>query len=239
MTVRFIKVYEPAPDIEPASSDAKDHVPLRGRKFCGPLNVASSVGWYMFPPMEFHLNWDGRNIFAMLEGMEDWMLIDQITFPNFSEEFEAIAGRHGIEGVPPFLDVFPELGVIQIWSGYLAVTDPKNSLWVRAPINMPGSLEFDVFDGVVDADWWRGALIVNIRFHKTDAPVSFKRHRPMGQIFSIPRAVLEESRNMPFEQHVGLDSLTEEDWNLWRQGVDRQLNSKLGSYIHEAKKHRA
>ncbi|MDR7033999.1 DUF6065 family protein [Mesorhizobium sp. BE184] len=238
MTVRFIKVYDPAPDIESASADAKDHAPLRGRKFCAPLNVASSIGWYVYPPLNFHLNWDGRNFFIMFDDSEDWMLVDQITFPNYAEKFEAIAEARGIHGVPPFLDVFPELGVIQVWTGYMLVTDPQDSIWVRAPINMPGSLEYDVFDGVIDTDWWRGPIIVNLRFHKTDAPVSFKRHRPIGQVFSLPRAFFDQSRNQPFEQHNGLEALTDEDWNLWRVGVDRLLSSKVGSYIHEAKKHR-
>jgi hypothetical protein len=240
MVARFIKVYDPAPDIEPASADAKDHAPLRGRKFCAPLNAASALGWYLYPPLNFHLNWDGRSFYCMLEGFEDWIRIDQLLFPDYAETFEQKAAQYGVTGVPPFLDVFPELGVIQIWTGYIVRTDPGESLWIRAPINIPGGLQYDVFDGIIETDWWCGGLITNIRFHKTDIPVSFLRHQPLAQVFTVPRALHEgSSRDKNFSLERGLDALNDTDWSDWKRDVSRlQTSGKLGSYIQEARKYR-
>jgi Family of unknown function (DUF6065) len=239
VTVRFIKLYAPAPDVEPASADAKDHAPLRGRKYCAPLNVASAVGWYVFPPLNFHLNWDGRAFYCLLEGFEDWMLIERIVFPNYAEEFQKHAPEYGLKNAPTFLDVFPELGVIQIWTGYIVKTEPGESLWVRGPVNIPGSLQYDVFDGIIETDWWFGALIVNVRFHKTDTPVAFQRYRPLCQVFAVPRAVYDAQRKSEFKLDVGLESLSEADWRAWKKDSDRlNTSTRQGSYIHEAKKYR-
>jgi hypothetical protein len=238
MTTRFIKLYERAPDIEAASADARDHTPLRARKYCQPMNVASMIGWHIFPPIDFHLMWEGRSFLCMFGEQDDWMLIDRIFLPGYAEEYERALPQDAPRAIPAFLDVFPELGVIQIWTGYIVRTSGKRSLWVRAPINLPGSLNYDVFDGIIETDWWFGALIVNLRFHKTDVPVAFQRAKPLCQVFSVPRELYARDNNADFKIETGLASLTSADWENWRRDSDRLNTERPGSYITEAKKHR-
>lgn len=235
---RFIKLFDEAPDIEAASSDAKDRVPLRGRKFCGPLNAASSVGWYIFPPIDFYLNWDGHNFFALFDGLEDWTMIDRVYLPGYIDRFEAEAPEFAHPCAPSFLDVFPEPGVIQIWTGYVIRSDPDLSSWVRSPINIPHSPTYDVVEGIIETDWWFGAMIVNLRFKKTDTPVHFSRITPLCQVFNVPRSVYDKANNSDFAIENGIAALSDGDWQEFYRHSNRQFTSKQGSYIHEAKRQR-
>lgn len=238
MTSRFIKLYDKAPDVEPASADSKDRAPLRGRKFCGPLNAASSTGWYLFPPVDLYLNWDGHNFFALYEGLEDWTLIDRVYLPDYIAQFEAEAPEFAHPCAPSFLDVFPEAGVIQVWTGYVVRTQPGMSTWVRSPINIPHSAAYDVVEGIIETDWWFGAMIVNLRFRKTDTPVHLPRFTPLCQVFTVPRSVYDKSNNSDYVVESGISALSQEDWQEFFRNGSRQNNSKQGSYIHEAKRQR-
>jgi hypothetical protein len=37
-------------------------LPSRGFQYCEALRTASSFGWYVFPPIDFTLQWDGSQI---------------------------------------------------------------------------------------------------------------------------------------------------------------------------------
>ena len=37
-------------------------LPARGFQYCEALRAASSFGWYVFPPIDFTLQWDGSQV---------------------------------------------------------------------------------------------------------------------------------------------------------------------------------
>ena len=62
--------------------------------------------------------------------------------------------------------------MVQIWSGLVARTAPGWSLLVRGPANLPRNLAYEVYEGIVETDRWFGPLFTNIRFTRTNVPVS-------------------------------------------------------------------
>ena len=47
-------------------------LPARGFQYCEALRVASSFGWYVFPPIDFTLQWDGSQIIWTYRGAKAW-----------------------------------------------------------------------------------------------------------------------------------------------------------------------
>ena len=44
-----------------ADRSAAGSMPTRAFRYCEAMRTASSLGWYIFPPMSFKLMWDGAN----------------------------------------------------------------------------------------------------------------------------------------------------------------------------------
>src|SRR5580704_8320065 len=56
---RFYRLVPDAPAPRRADRSADGMVPTRGYRYCEALASASAFGWYLFPPMNFSLVWDG------------------------------------------------------------------------------------------------------------------------------------------------------------------------------------
>jgi uncharacterized protein DUF6065 len=210
---------------------AQSHTPMRADRgalgvlptaafqYCEAITSASSFGWYVFPPMSFHLQWDGTDVLWTHEGAESWFPLKSCHFPQFPEHFDENAPDDVKGYAPPFLTQLFSPGVVQIWSGLFVKTAPGWSLLIRPAANFPRSQSFEPFEGIVETDRWFGPLFVNIRLTATDRPIEISADRPLFQVQPLMRETYSEQRLRSFHFIEDLSGLTTEDWDAYRETV--------------------
>ncbi len=72
----------------------------------------------------------------------------------------------------------------------MARTAPGWSLLVRPPANLPRSLGYECFEGIVETDRWFGPLFVNLRLTRTNVPIEFDADFPLLQVQPVHRSLL-------------------------------------------------
>ena len=163
-------------------------LPSRGFQYCEALRAASSFGWYVFPPIDFTLQWDGSEVIWTYRGAKAWYPLTSAQFPGYAEVFDRMAPPHLRGFAPPFLTAVPEPGIIQVWTGLLVGSAVDWSILIRPPANLPRSLTFDLYEGIVETDRWFGPLFTNIRLVKTDVPIQFSTETPLVQVQPLHRS---------------------------------------------------
>lgn len=217
-------------------------MPTRAFRYCEPSASASGYGYYIFPPINFSLQWDGHDIMWTFEGAADWMPLKSAQLPGFRAIFDSVAPPEIQEYSPPFLVAFQEPGLFQLWTGIVARTAPGWSLLVRPPINVPRPGGYEPFEGIIETDRWFGPLITNIRLTKTDTPIDFNSQFPLLQVLPIPRHSYEEGTLNNYELVPDLKQLTPEDWDDYYDTVVRPHVQEVrprGQYASAARKRRA
>lgn len=204
--------------------------------------MAASLGWYMFPPKEIELVFDGTDVLYAENG--HWV---PFTYVPFDTEIRAawdaqlperLKGR-----MPAMLTNIPAPGVVQIWSGFFAATVPGWSSQVR-PIpnaNFYGAL--DCYEGVVDTDTYGPwPIFINLRITATNRPILLHPDRPLFQIQPIPRALFTEGRRpAPLRDAFGVDGLSAAQWDGYgatMRSVDRteEPDRTVGTYAAQTRK---
>jgi len=202
-----------------ADRSAAGTMPTRAFRYCEALTAASAFGWYLFPPINFSLIWDGGcDIIWTYQGADAWFPLKVAQFPHFADHFDRIAPTEFTGFSPPFLAAFKEPGVVQIWSGLIARTAPDWSLLVRAPANLARSQGYDHYEGIIETDRWFGPLFTNIRLTRTNAPVAFDAEFPFAQVQPVHRSVYGAALDA-FAVVPGLDQFGSRDWDDFRTTV--------------------
>ena len=203
-----------------ADSSAAGSLPTRAFRFCEAIRMASAFGWYVFPPIRVSFMWDGgTDITWTYDGADDWYPLKTAQFPGFAEQFDA-AAPDDIKGFsPPFVGALQEPGVVQIWSGLVARTAPGWSLLVRGPANLPRSLAYEVYEGIVETDRWFGPLFTNIRLIKTDRPVHFSTEIPLVQVQPLRRSAYADEVLKNFSLVADPGAFSEEAWSRYEQTI--------------------
>jgi hypothetical protein len=225
-----------------ADRSAAGSLPTRAFRYCEPATSAAAFGYYVFPPISFTVRWDGHDIIWTWDGASEWYPLKAAQFPNFREQFDAVAPPEIREYSPPFLGALQEPGLLQIWTGLVVRTAPGISLMVRAPVNVPRSAAYEPFEGIVETDRWFGPLITNVRITKTDVPVDFRADFPMLQVLPIPRTAYDEQALNNYELVPDLNGMRPEDWDDYYDTVVRphvQTHRPRGQYASAARKRRA
>ena len=218
-TVQFFRIVEQARMPQRADRSAGGTLPARAARFCDAVTLAAAFGWYVFPPMDFSLLWDGADIFWTYDAVDRWMPLSTVQFPNFSARFDAAAPEYLRGCSPPFLSTLAEPGAVQIWSGLLARTAPDWSLLVRAPANLPLPGGYVMYEGIVETDRWFGPLFTNIRLTRTDVPVRLRADFPLFQAQPLPRAVYDEAVMSAMSVVSGPMDLDATDWAAYHRTV--------------------
>jgi Family of unknown function (DUF6065) len=225
-----------------ADRSAAGSLPTRAFRYCEPATSASGFGYYVFPPISFRLQWDGRDVMWTWEGAGTWLPLKSAQFPNFRVLFDQMAPEEIREYAPPFLGALQEPGLIQLWTGIVARTAPGWSLLVRAPANVPRSGSYELFEGIIETDRWFGPLITNMRLTKTDVPIDFRADFPLLQVQPLPRQAYEDTTLNNYELVPDLAQLTPEDWDAYYDTVVRPHVQEVrprGQYAAAARKRRA
>lgn len=230
----FYRIFPSAPAPRRADRSADGMLSVRGYRFCEALASASAYGWYIYPPLNFSLVWDGVEIAWTYENAETWYPLRAAQFPGFREMFEQIAPEHVREMAPAFLTTAREPGVVQIWSGYLTRTPPNWSLLCRGPVNIPRTQGIEYFEGIVETANWFGPLFTNVRLTHTNSPVEFHTRYPLFQV----QPLLRECYTDLSMEILNSKSMSELDWQQFERTMrpNTNQNRALGHYAVEARK---
>jgi len=194
-------------------------LPSRGFQYCEALRAASSFGWYVFPPIDFTLQWDGSQIIWTYRGAKAWFPLTSAQFPGYGAVFDRAAPKRLRGFAPPFLTAVPEPGIIQIWTGLMVGSAEDWSILVRPPANLPRSLAFDLYEGIVETDQWFGPLFTNIRLIKTDVPIHFSTETPLVQVQPLHRSAYGDEVSNTFGMVDTLAAFPADAWERYERTI--------------------
>lgn len=239
------------PPPEPASSTMRGTLPLRAVQKCAPLTDASGFGWYVFPPLDFALRWDGQTVdFSQLVDNEpaQWRSLsggydlaldeDQAALARAPDRFKADFGifdEHS--GQIAFINLDPCIGnACEINPGLLARTSPGWSLLVRSPPNWPPVRDHQVLEGVLDTDWYGSYVPIIVRLPEVNRVVRFYRRYPWAVLQLIPRVAVRAAHT-PAGTRVtrGIENFPADIWSRFVENRQRRQGGK-GTYHTEQRR---
>ena len=194
-------------------------LPARGFQYCEALRSASSFGWYVFPPIDFTLQWDGSQIIWTYCGAKAWYPLTSAQFPGYRAVFDRIAPSRLRGMFPPFLTAVPEPGLIQVWTGLMIESAENWSVLVRPPANLPRNLAFEPYEGIIETDRWFGPLFTNIRLIKTDVPIHFSTEIPLVQVQPLHRSTYADTVSNHFGVVTDPADLSDAEWSRYEQTI--------------------
>ncbi|MGI4953091.1 MAG: DUF6065 family protein [Janthinobacterium lividum] len=243
--LEVVKLIEQGRSPKRADRSAGGALPGRAMRFCDSLTTATGYGYWLFPPIDLQLMWDGEQIFWSYENAAAWLPLSGTAsgaaqFPGFASRFDEIAPEHLQGCAPPFLTALPELGGVQIWTGLVARTKPGWSLNVRLPVNLPGIPGLSAWEGIVETDHWFGPLFTNFRITRTDFPVLLRAHVPFMQIQPVPQIAYRDDTLNALTVKTA-SAMSDEDWADFGDVLipDEAKLDHQGTYAVRARKRRA
>jgi Family of unknown function (DUF6065) len=215
--VQFYRLIEATRPAKRADRGGGGYLPSRGLRYCDALTTATAYGYWVFPPMDFRLLWDGEQVFWSYGEDHSWLPLSgtdsrAVQFPNYAAAFDRLAPEPLQGCSPPFLTAFLEPGTVQMWTGLLVRTRPGWSLSVRSPVNLPTIPGVLTWDGVIETDLWFGPLFTNIRLTRTDMPVQIRSQVPIIQVQPVPQLAYREEVLGNFACSEAVD-LSDDDWH--------------------------
>ncbi len=225
-----------------ADRSACGTLPARAVRYCEALTSATAFGWWVFPPIDLELLWDGSDIFWRCDEAPDWMpLLPSAQMPDYAAEFDAAAPA-ALKGCsPPFLTALPEPGALQMWTGLIAQTARDWHLLVRSPANMPPVGGINLFEGIVETDRWFGPLFTNMRFTRSHMPIRLRADYPLLQVQPVARQNYSNETLDRMEVSATPLGLTQEHWDAYRLSIvepNSRPNRPFGDYAVSARKQR-
>jgi hypothetical protein len=214
-------------------------LPSRGFQYCEALRAASSFGWYVFPPIDFTLQWDGSQILWTYRAAKAWYPLTSAQFPGFAAEFDRRAPKRLRGFAPPFLTAVPEPGVVQVWTGLFVESAENWSILVRPPANLPRNLAFDLYEGIVESDRWFGPLFTNLRLIKTDVPITFSTETPLVQVQPLQRGTYADEVSNRFGLVRSMGDFPAEAWSRYEESIVKpnlQPARAVGAYAAEVRR---
>lgn len=194
-------------------------LPARGFQYCEALRAASSFGWYVFPPIDFTLQWDGSRVIWSYRGANAWFSLTTAQFPRYRKLFDRVAPKR-LRGLsPPFLTAVVEPGVVQVWTGLFIESADNWSVLVRPPANFPRNPAFELYEGIVETDRWFGPLFTNVRLIKTDIPIHFSTEIPLVQVQPLHRSTYADEISNNFGVVADVAKFPDTTWARYEQTI--------------------
>lgn len=231
---QFYRLIPGAPEPRRADRSADGQLPVIAYRYCEAIASASAFGWYLYPPINFSLIWDGTEIAWTYEGADGWYPLRGAQFPGFLAAFEEFAPDAAKDLAPTFLAQGKLPGVVQIWSGWLARTAPGWALLSRGTANIAKTQSYENYEGIVETNTWFGPLFTNIRLLRINSPVEFHVRTPFFQVQPLRRECYAEPS---FAVHGSAD-LTPEDWQRFAATMEPNTEQMraLGHYAVATRK---
>lgn len=241
--VKFYRILPGSSFPQRADKSAGGTLPVRAYRYCEAIRTASAFGWYVFPPADFNLAWDGTDTIWKFGYEDDWTVLDSVQYPGFYQTFNQHCPSDLSNAIPPILTAGAEPGMVQIWSGLFTRTEQYWSLLVRAPANLPKSNSYEHYEGIIETDKWFGPLFINIRLTKTDMPITFDADYPLMQVQPVQQYTYSDEVLESMQEVDGVEAFTEDDWDHYRQTITapgRGFEREKGFYakqVRRQKKH--
>lgn len=239
-----VRFYGAAPRIRaPMRADvsALGTLPARGFQYCEALRAATSFGWYVFPPIDFTLQWDGSQVIWTYPGAKSWYPLGSAQLPGYAARFDRIAPKRLRGFSPPFLTAVTEPGLLQVWTGLMVESTENWSVLVRPPANLPRSHAFELYEGIIETDRWFGPLITNVRLIKTDTPIHFSTERPLVQVQPLQRSTYAEDTSNNFTFFGDAASFPDGVWARYEQTIvkpNRDPKRPIAAYATAVRRRR-
>ena len=238
--IRFYRLIEEARLPQRADRSAAGTLPTRAYRYCAAVTTAAAFGWWVFPPIDVELLWDGHDIFWHYGQATDWLpLVPAAQFPNFAARFDAAAPASLAGCSPPFLTALPEPGTLQIWTGLMARTAQDWGLLIRAPANLALPGGYAMYEGIIEADRWYGPLFTNLRFTRSHSAVRLRADFPLAQVQPLPRVAYADSTLAAISSVADMAGLTASDWADYQAAIaapNQNPDRPFGSYAVAARK---
>jgi uncharacterized protein DUF6065 len=180
--------------VEPTPADVTlfGSPPFRAVTHCEPFRAATGYGWYTYPPLDCFLKWDGASFSFLPIGGSSWLPVNNVPAAVIYHLRDEKPPETSTVDLPIFSEL-PEPGMLQVWTGLMARTDLGWSLLIRGVPNLPGSLSYEVLEGIIETDWWHGPLLGNLRFRRTDEMIRLDVRRPLMAIQPVRREAFRAS----------------------------------------------
>lgn len=214
-------------------------LPVAALQYCEAITSASAFGWYAFPPLSFHVQWDGTNFIWTHDEGASWFPVRSEHLPNFADEFDASSPSDLVGLAPPMLTAIAQPGVLQIWTGVMMRTRAGWSALVRPPANLARSRDYEPYEGIIETDRWFYPLFTNVRMISADKPVFFDQHKPLLQVQPLRRETYDEATLRTAEFLDGLEAFTPRDWDDYRASLSERGKNPMmlpGRYAREVRK---
>lgn len=236
--VSFVRMIPGAIPPMRADKAALGYMPASAYQYCEAMRVASSHGWYLFPPTDIQLRFNGADIFHAVEG--GWEALSLAHLPGFVELWNenCPAGFEGV--VPPFLRALPARGAVQVWSGWLMSTAPGWNALVRPMVNVTRSHLFHCYEGVVETDEFQPCpLFINLQLLASDVTITFPRNDPLFHLQPVQRlSYSEQAHRCEFKEGLlpaddASVMMSETDWSNFRRTIRTDQSDethRLGDY---------
>lgn len=237
--VHFHRLIEQTRPPMRADRSAAGTLPTRATRYCEAATSAAGFGWWVFPPTELNLLWDGDSIFWQYKN--EWLALTAAQFPGFCDTFDAVAPADLAGCAPPFLTVLPEPGTLQIWTGLIARTAPDWSLLIRPPANLPLQGGYALYEGIVETDRWFGPLFTNLRFTRSNSPIRLAADFPLAQVQPIPRHVYGNETLASANFTASIATIEPAEWDAYRASIvepNSRPDRPFGDYATKARKRR-
>jgi len=244
-TTSFYRVFsESIPPLR-ADKSALGTLPTAAFQYCEPVRTASQYGWYIFPPKDVSLTWDGTDVYHGVEN--DWV---PLTRTHIDEEFPDYWDQHAPDDLkgcaPPFLTSLFVPGVVQVWSGLLIGTSDGWSSHIGPVANFPQARRHSCYEGIIESDRFRPCpLFINIRLLVTGQEIVLPKTKPLFQVKPILRDCYA-AHALQQEEFVGLEprdgdaiGMSVMDWEGFRSTIRRDADIEdysPGSYAAAGRK---
>ena len=237
--LRFHRLIEQARLPVRADRSAAGTLPTRAFRYCEAVTAAAGFGWWVFPPSDVTLLWDGESVFWQYD--DRFLPLRSAQFPHFSDTFDnsAPASLQGCS--PPFLTALPEPGTVQIWTGLIVRTLPNWSVLLRAPANLPSQGGYVQYEGMIETDHWFGPLFTNIRLTRTHSPIRLAADYPLALVQPVPRHAYADAALNNVAINPALTGLTSADWHAYEAAIaepNRRPARSFGEYAVASRKRR-
>lgn len=236
-TATFTRVFPGAIPPMRADKSALGYMPTSAFQYCEAMRVASSHGWYLFPPIDIRLRFNGADVFH--ETVSGWEVLS-FAYPEGFVEFWNEHCPPGFEDlVPPHLRALPARGVVQVWSGWLIGTASGWSSLIRPIANVTSSHLFHCYEGVIETDEFQPTpLFVNLQITATDVPIILRRDTPLFQVQPVRRESFSDLAHAcrwaeALAPVDGSTMMSDADWANYRKTIRTDQSSethRLGDY---------
>jgi len=233
--VTFHRIFPDAVPLMRGDNAAIGTLPAGAFQYCEPVRTASSYGWYVFPPKDIRLTWNGVDTYYEEDGA--WVSLTSIALSDAFVAYWNANAPSELDGCwPPFMTATFVPGIIQIWSGFLVSTMPDWSVLIGGPPNIPQTKEFSCFEGIVETDGFKPCpLFINIRLQTTDRTIFIPRDKPLFHVRPVHRYCYTDATKL-FGEHIGLEpregeagGMAPDDWSGYAKTV-RKIEVPKGEY---------